>query len=292
MMAPDSFRFLDSWTRLLPRRGGAVIALAGSGGCTTLLLRILEILGAVEEGTAAHPPRVLVTQTTAHPVPLQHLDAHVEFEALVGGPQPARSRGALTWVTGPLLDATSDRRAGLNSAQFESVVRACAPEVVVVQAQASSGTPLRRDASEPIWPANTGLAIAVAPLSVVGRTWDERSVAGAVAECDPNGDPRRVTTTDVLDDLRAVLSTVPLTARPMPFLTGFGSFRDLDGMFALVQALWEDPRVPVVCLGELLGDERRDAADLAALDASTRAGALSGDRVYAVYPAELDGPDT
>ncbi len=288
-MPPDSFRFLDSWTSLLPRQGGAVIALAGSGGCTTLLLRVIEAFIATRAG--ADTPRVLVTQTTAHPVPLLHHDALVEFDGSTSTSSTAWERGPLVWVTGPRLEPVSDRRAGLTPAEITLVSEAFAPDVVVVQAHASCGAPLRQDGVDPVWPFDLRLAILVTPLSVVGRPWNERSVAGARAEFDANGEPRRVSSPDVLDAARGLIETVPAGARPLPFFTGFGSFRDLDGMFTLVGSLWDPPRVPVVCLGELLGDERRDAADLAALDASSREGALRGERVYAVYPAELDGED-
>lgn len=286
-MAQDSFRFLDSWTSLLPRRGGAVVALVGSGGCTTLLLRVIDALTTHEPGSVA--PRVLVTQTTAHPVPVLHQDALVEFEALSANAGTAWERSSLMWVTGPRVDLANDRRAGITPAEIAAVSEALAPDVVVVQAHASCGTPLRVDDTDPVWPRDLRLAIVVAPLSVVGRPWNERSVAGARAEFDANGEPRRVSSSDVLDAARRLVDRVPAGARPLPFFTGFGSFRDLDGMFTLVGSLWDPPRLPVVCLGELLGDERRDAADLAALDASSREGALRGDRVYAVYPADLDG---
>lgn len=255
-----------------------------------MLLRVIEALTTDEPGSVA--PRVLVTQTTAHPVPLLHEESHVEFDALPSAARTAWERGPLVWVTGPRLDVSSDRRAGITPAQITAVSDALAPDVVVVQAHASCGTPLRQDHVDPVWPLDLRLAIVVAPLSVVGRPWNERSVAGARAEVDANGEPRRVSSSDVLEAARRLVETVPAGARPLPFFTGFGSFRDLDGMFALVGSLWDPPRVPVVCLGELLGDERRDAADLAALDASSRVGALRGERVYALYPAELDGEES
>lgn len=287
MMAPDTFRFLESWTQLLPRAGGAVVALAGSGGCTTLLLRVIEALRAV---SSAHP-RVLVTQTTDHPVPLSHREGLLEVAG--GRLDPtvdvsAWERGPVRWAAGEVLAPASDRRAGLDVATIESLRRALQPDVVLVQAHASCGTPLRRDAIAPVWPSHLHLALLVSPLSVVGRLWDARTVAGSGPHSDTRGEPRRVTSADVLESMRDLVAAVPPVARPLPFLTGFGSYRDLDGMFALVQELWDPPRVPVVCLGELLGDERRDAADLAGLDAAARAGALEGERVYAVYPAALD----
>jgi hypothetical protein len=60
-------------------------------------------------------------------------------------------------------------------------------------------------------------------------------------------------------------------------------------MFELVGELCALPGAKAVCLAELLGDERRDAADSKGLpEGSPALEFLRGERVYAVYPAELD----
>jgi hypothetical protein len=75
----------------------------------------------------------------------------------------------------------------------------------------------------------------------------------------------------------------------VPFLTGFGEYRDMDGMFELVGELCGLPGAKAVCLAELLGNERRDAADRRGLpEESAATQVLAGERVYAVYPSELD----
>jgi probable selenium-dependent hydroxylase accessory protein YqeC len=285
-MARDAFRFLDSWTRLLPRRGGAVVALVGSGGCTTLLLRMIDELTSARE-----LPRILVTQTTPHPVPLQYQHACIGFDDAMQADERVWENSSLVWITGDEVDLRSDRRAGLDPSACDSLRGAIAPDVVLVQAHASCATPLRIDAVPPCWPLRTHLAVVVAPLGVVGRPWNERSVAGARAEFSDDGEPRRVSTDDVLEQVLDLVTRAPEGARPLPFLTSFGSYRDLDGMFALVQSLWDPPRLPVVCLGELLGDERRDAADLAALAGEAAQQMLERERVYAIYPALMDSTD-
>ena len=69
MSTVEEYAFLDPWERVLPDRG--VVGIAGSGGCTTVLLAVVEIWRTREL-------RVLVSQTTAHPVPFDFVQYAVE----------------------------------------------------------------------------------------------------------------------------------------------------------------------------------------------------------------------
>ncbi len=180
---------------------------------------------------------------------------------------------------------------GLSPDAVERLRHATGCDVVLVETQVSTGTPLRADARPPVWPPVTHMAFAVGHVGSVGRIYGAATVAGVQLEREDNdaGEPRRVTSADVLGSVEAVLDCVPPGVFSVPFFTGFGSMRDIDGMFALVSKLTERDTIKVVCLAELQGDERRDAADLAGLrPGSDQASALAGERVYAVYSADLD----
>ncbi len=276
-MADDSFRFLRPWHQLLPPAGSAVVAVAGSGGCTTALLRLLRVYR--DRGA-----RVLVSQTTPHPVPFSLRDRVCAPEA--GTLRESLDAHGVAWTA----DGDGDRPAGLDPGRLEALARDSGAEVLLVEAQASAGVPLRADPEPaPVWPHRLQLALVVGNLGVVGRPYGPRTVVGVdEPQLTDEGDPRRVRTDEVTAAVGSVLATVPDTARPLPFLTGFGAFRDIDGMFALVQELVDPPRRPVVCLAELLGDDRRDAADARDREGSAESMWYDDERVYAVYPGFLD----
>ena len=117
-------------------------------------------------------------------------------------------------------------------------------------------------------------------------------MAGEPASPVVDGEPRRVRSEEALSQLtepNGLLSQVPEGVPVLPFLCGFGAYRDVDGMFALVSELWERPGLRAVLLAELVGNPRIDAAErLQAGEAPSGASHLEGERVYALYPARLD----
>lgn len=285
-MSPvEEFAFLDPWHQLLPERG--VVGIAGSGGCTTLLLALTRIWR--ERGQS-----VLVAQTTAHPVPfgLEQARVAAQAEAVAAqirdaGLAVVTSGGDRAGKRGGKSGGMSGREGGISPDELEDLRSASGADVMVVQAQASAGQLLRTGSAAPLWPRSMGLALLVAQVGLAGRLWK-----GVTGEDDgdmetASGGPRRVEVADLVQSLNPLLETLPASARPLPFLTGLGAWRDLDGMFSIVQEFWQDPRVWVVALGELIGDERRDAADLRDLPAQVQDPFANG-RIYAVYPAGLD----
>lgn len=268
-MSPvEEFAFLDPWHRILPDRG--IVGIAGSGGCTTTLLALVQRWR--ERGRS-----VLVSQTTAHPVP--QLLRHAQVEADAPRVSARLAAEGLAVVTGP---GEEERRAGIDPDRLEELRCAVMPDVLVVQAQDSARSLLRTRPVPPVWPRSLGLAVLVAQVGAAGRLWE-----AATGEPDQAEPPRRVEVSDLVGSLEPLLAGLPEGARPLPFLTGLGAWRDVDGMFSIVQQFWEDPRVWVVALGELIGDERRDTADLRDLPGHVD-DPFAGERVYAVYPAELD----
>jgi hypothetical protein len=264
----EEFAFLDPWHRAIPDRG--VVAIAGSGGCTTVLLALLE-------EWRRRGLRVLVSQTTAHPVPFALLDAVAEPE-----PDAVRRQLQSSGVAVAVDGSGDGRRPGLDPGRLERLRKDAGADLMVVQAQDSTGQLLRAEPSVPVWPQGVGLAVLVAQVGCAGRLWT--AATGAEDDADP---PRRVEVSDLVESLRPLQAGLPEGARPLPFLTGLGAWRDLDGMFSIVQNFWDDPRVWVVALGELVGDARRDEADLRGLPAGVPT-PFESDRIYAVYPAALD----
>jgi hypothetical protein len=274
-MSPvEEFVFLDPWDRVLPDRG--VVGIAGSGGCTSVLLAAVGIW-------QTRGRRVLISQTTDHPVPFDFVQHVVEPEVDV-----VRTRldmEGLAFVAGGVEGV---RRSGLDPDLLEHLRRDAGADILVVQAQASSGHLLRVRSVPPVWPRSLGLAILVAQVGAAGRLWTAATGDADTADtADTAESSRRVEVDDLLRSLGPLLDNLPEDARPLPFLTGLGAWRDLDGMFSIVQELWQDPRVWVVALAELIGDERREAADLRDLPAHVDDPFANG-RVYAVYPASLD----
>jgi len=274
----DDYRFLDPWTLLLPQEGPCVLAVAGSGGKTTLVRRLVEHFRA--DGRT-----VALSQTVPHPPPVDVVSCRADDAAAAG---VVGERGVVHLGDPPGPDGLSP---GLDPGGLDDAWRACGAEVLLVESHARTGTPLRRDGVRAVWPRGCDRAFLVAHLAAVGRPVSARTVAGRDAPPrDPGEEPARIATLDVVEQFTAadgLLADLPRTGLPIPFLTGFGSFRDMDGMFALVSALWEHPRVRAVCLGELLGDERRDAADRRDLPPGAP-DPTAQERVYALYPAHLD----
>lgn len=268
-MSPvEEFAFLEPWHRVLPDRG--VVGIAGSGGCTTVLLALVRAWREREV-------RVLISQTTPHPVPFE-LQPHVA-EARADAVRANLDQAGIAFVAG---SQGPGRQAGLDPDRLESIRQGSGAEILVVQAHDSAGQLVRTLPVEPVWPRRMGLAVLVTQVGAAGRLW-----AAATGADDPGPEPRRVEVDDLVDSLKPVLESLPEGARPLPFLTGLGAWRDLDGMFSIVQRFWDDPRVWVVALGELIGDERRDLADLRGLPAQVD-DPFAGGRVYAVYPSALD----
>ncbi len=277
----DLLRFLEPWTLLLPEGGGRVLAAVGSGGKSALLRRLHRHYRA--EGQS-----VLWTQTVAHPAPegLSYASSEASVEELA---TDLSRRGAL-FVAGELQ---ADGRAGAVSPErIEELRRGLQPDVILVEAQSPCGTPLRRDGVAPVWPEPVHLVFPVVGLQAVGMLWGPRSIAGEEALSGTDGEPRRVLSEEALIQLSGEggsLAQLPDGVPAIPFLAGFGSYRDMDGMFALVTELWEDERLRAVLLGELVGEARIDEAErIHAADSPTGASHLSGERIFALYPAHLD----
>ena len=274
MNEDEQFRFLTPWTMLLPLEGRPVLAVAGSGGKTALLLRLYRHYRG--EGMS-----VLWTQTVSH-FPPEGLEAAAVSRPVSELRQLLREKAALFVAASPVSE---EEWGGLEAGAIEELRRQLQPDVVLVEAQEPSSDLIRRDRRSPNWPRPMHLAFVVAGLHGVGRLWsgEEHGVAK---------EDSRVRSGDVLDLFvgdGGLLEQLPEGTAVLPFLAGLADFRDMDGMFEMVARLWDDPRIKVVLMGELVGPRRIDAAEEKAAEALPGgAPHLEGERIYALYPARLD----
>jgi len=275
----EELRFLDPWTLLLPLEGRPVIAVAGEGGKTALLHRLHRYYR--ERGAS-----VLWTQTVEHPAPEGVPEARVD-EPFPRLRERLSSEGSL-FVAGAA--AAAEGRGGLDAAGIEELRRRLAPDVVLVECQAPFDAAAKELSMPPVhWPEPVHLVFLVTGLHRVGHL-----KSGVVEEGDGAADdaPARVHTSDLIEILAGeggLLRQVPSGVPVLPFLAGLAAYRDMDGMFEIVDRLWSAEGLKVVLMGELVGPARIDEAEKAAASALPQgAPHLAGERIYAMYPARLD----
>ncbi|HEX9640000.1 MAG TPA: hypothetical protein VGB13_01660 [Candidatus Krumholzibacteria bacterium] len=270
-MQLDRFSFLEPWTMMLPEGASAVLMAAGSGGKSTLLRRLHD-----HYRKSGHT--VAWCALGAHPEPFGVATAGLD--ALDLARELLQSEGSV--FVGGGRTAASD---------VERLRQILKPDILLVEGGQHADGRFEPNPREASWPEVVHRLFCVAPLHAVGRPWSSRHVVGAPDEAARiDGEAQRVRSADLLASLRGLAQGgFPAEALVVPFLSGFGGYRDVDGMFELVGELCALPGAKAVCLAELLGDERRDAADSKGLpEGSPALEFLRGERVYAVYPAELD----
>jgi hypothetical protein len=269
-MQLDRFSFLNPWTLMLPEGGSAVLMAVGSGGKSTLLRRLHDHYR--QSGCS-----VVWCALGEHPAPFG--------VATIGSDSPEQARELLLREGSVFVDGGR-----LTAPDIEPLRQLLRPDVFLVEGAPRAEGRFDPNPADASWPAVVHQLFCVAPLHAVGKPWSAPHVVGAPDEAARvGGEVRRVRSEDVLESVRRLARDLPVETLVVPFLSGFGGFRDMDGMFALVGELSSLPGAKAVCLAELLGDERRDAADRNGLPAGSPAMEfLAGERVYAVYPAELD----
>ncbi len=264
----EDFRFLRPWTQMLPQDFPCVLAVVGSGAKTTLIARLHREYR--REGR-----RVLVTRSAPGPAPAGDFGELVETDVDV--------RQILEREGSAILE-----RAGVE-VDLREWAECVGAEVVLVEAQASTGSLVWPEAPPPALPRGCTFACAVANLQALGRLWSPEVVHADPGQTDPT---RRVEVGDLLASMpRSTTGDGRLEGGVpwIPFLTGFGALRDIDAMFSIGRELWEEHGARWLGFGELLGDERRDLADRAGVEDTPAAQQfLQEDRIYVIYPASVD----
>lgn len=244
-----NYFFLEHWHEFLPREPGHVIALMGSGGKTSLMRAMADVLA------ADNLPVVLTTTTRTEP--LEGIPA-LEWDDL----NPATNAEAPTVFflhAGILPDG---KWAGLEAEAVDGLEAVFPDRIVLVEADGAAKKPLKihRD-GEPVWPTRTSLAVVVMGVGAVGSKMgevvhrfgrqDSPALVGqkewALLEWDHMA--------SLLLDDGGYLSQVPEGVPAVLALAGLADQDDSIGLFGFTGRAMEDPRLPLVVFGEMGGEE-------------------------------------
>ena len=234
-----SFGFVEPWHLFLPRDGGHVISVMGSGGKTSILR---AFAGTYRD---LGIPVVVTTTTRSEPLPgmpamnfseLEHADcgALPDVFFLHGG------------VTG------DDKWAGLAPAAVDALGGRLPDRVVLVEVDGSASLPVKlyRD-DEPVWPRRTSLAVVVMGTAAVGSPTGEVLHRFGVVDWPPLAGLKEWTVWE-WDHARTLLlsgggylSRVPAGIPCVLALTGMDVQADSIGLFQFVGQTMENERLPL-----------------------------------------------
>ncbi len=247
-----AYGFLDPWHLFLPRGAGHVVSLMGSGGKTSLMRALLDVLTA--DGASA-----AVTTTTRTEV-LHWPDLEVlEWDRVEAG---ARPRGGRCCIHAGVLDGDAEgaepKWEGLDPEQVDRLGGICPQHVILAEVDGAAEMPvkLHRD-DEPLWPARTSLAVVCAGLSAIGRPAAEcLHRQGRAPGADPcRSDPARIWDWDCMEHLLigpgGYRERVPEGVPAVLALLQMGSCDDSIGLFDFLGRVMSSAGFPVVVLGEL-----------------------------------------
>ncbi len=155
----------------LAGRMPALVALTGAGGKTTLLFKLAEAF-------ARRGARVVATTTTRmfRPGETAWLKvreaASLDLALRQGAPPPGRALFAARPVP-----AGGDKLSGFPPEAVDAAFAKYRPDLLLVEADGAAGRPLKAPAGhEPVIPATTTLALALAGLSALYRPFGETTV--------------------------------------------------------------------------------------------------------------------
>ena len=263
------FAFLTDWHQFLPREAGHVIAFAGGGGKTSLML------ACGEQYRAEAVPVILTTTTRSEPVPAWPVVQWRELAAAAarqggasdpdGGPETAAPAGRLPrWCY--LSDGThaDGKWRGLEPEQVDRLASLAPDHVVLVEADGAAGRPVKLHRSdEPRWPGRTSLAVLVVgtgalaePVGQVVHRWGELPPGPLVSvAADTSWGWQQFHA--LLMESGGYLDRVPRSVPIALALTQLGDLDDGIGLFDFVARVMAEPRLPLVLFCEL-DPERRN----------------------------------
>jgi len=244
-----NYFFLKHWHEFLPREAGHVVALMGSGGKTSLMRAMADVLA------AENIPVVWTTTTRTEPL-----------EGV-----PVMDRAELTTAKAmdlPLVfflreETLPDGKwAGLKPEDVDALDTLMPDHLVLVEVDGAAKLPLKvhRD-DEPIWPARTSLAVVVMGVGAVGSKVGE-VVHRFGRQASPALEQHKDWTLLEWDHMAALiledggyLSKVPDEVPAVLAMMGLAEQDDSIGLFGFAGRAMEDPRLPLVILGELASEE-------------------------------------
>jgi probable selenium-dependent hydroxylase accessory protein YqeC len=245
------FAFLSAWHEFLPRQGGHVVAFAGGGGKTALMLA-----GGAQLREDAVPV-VLTTTTRTEPVSGW---PEVTWRDLVAGDH-GDTRSVERLPRGCYLHAgtgADGKWRGLEPEQVDRLGEIAPEHVVLVEADGAAGLPVKlHRPDEPRWPARTSIAVLVMgtgaldePAARVVHRWG-RLPAGPLAgvgEAEPWAWRHFAA---LLLGEGGYLARVPTAVPVVLALTQLGDLQDGIGLFGFAAEVMAEPRLPLVLFGEL-----------------------------------------
>ncbi len=242
-----NFQFVDPWHLFLPREGGHVVGISGSGGKTSLLLRIAEYYRATGQ------PILLTTTTRTEPLPnVTALEWNDFAPDAVLGSVPFLHDG----VTG------DGKWRGLEAAQVDQLSEQLPGHILLVEVDGAAKKPLKLySAGEPVWPLRTSLALVVAGLQGMDSKTGEVVHRWGRFEFAPLADVGHDTLWNwehlltLLAGPGGYLDQVPAHVPAVLALAGMSQVVDTIGMFEFMGKIMSDERVPLASLCELAGPE-------------------------------------
>lgn len=244
-----NFSFVDPWHEFLPREGGHVVCVCGSGGKTSLIRRLAEHYR--DEGV----PVVLTTTTRTEALdefPVADVD---DAEALAGlAGEPA------FFVRGGVDE--QQKWLGIVPSAVDAMGESWPDRVVLVEVDGSAGKPLKYyRPGEPVWPMRTSLALVVMGLQAMDEPAAEVVHRFGQAEYAPLADlaPGTLWNWDHLLTLltgeSGYLDQIPCGLPTVLVLAGMGQAQDSIGLFDFMGRAMADERIPLAVLCELAGPE-------------------------------------
>ena len=244
-----NYFFLESWHEFLPREPGHVIGLMGSGGKTSLMRIMADIL--VGEGL----PVVLTTTTRTEP--LEGLPV-VDLANL----KPGVSAGTapVFFLHGGVLP--DGKWSGLEAVDVDRLGELYPDRTILVEVDGAAKMPMKiHREGEPVWPDRTSLAVVVMGAGAVGSRMGEVIHRFGRQEWPPLSGNKEWSllewdhVADLLLSENGYLDRVPADVPVVLAMTGLAGQEDSIGLFGFTGRAMEDPRIPLVVFGELGGEE-------------------------------------
>lgn len=243
------FSFVDPWHLFLPREGGHVLGIMGSGGKTSLQLAFARIYQ--EENI-----RVILTTTT-------RTEPLTEFPVIDLAELPASDSIKLPPAFFLRDGVTAEGKwRGVEPEALDRLGLDFPERVVLAEVDGAAKMPLKlHRPGEPVWPGRTSLAVVVMGAGAVGGFVNKTVHRLGKVECS------------VLDDLAAgailewdhllalltgpsgYLAQLPADVPALLVLAGLGEVEDSIGLFDFVGKAMEEPQLPLTVLCETSGDE-------------------------------------
>lgn len=239
---------LQPWHAFLPREGGHVVALYGSGGKTSLLRACAEVLAA--EGV----PVIVTATTRSEPLGWPGLDV-LTWDQI--GPQRSRPYAPLLCLRGAMEPEGKWR--GLAPEQVDLLGQLLPERVVLVETDGSAGMPVKlHRPDEPVWPGRTSLALAVLGLGALGRPvgsclhrWGRLPAPWLPAAAETPWTWELLQR--MLHGSHGYLGRLPPEVPAVVALLQMGAVDDSIGLLSFLGDLLRPGGVPLVVLGELAG---------------------------------------